>query len=380
MFSPKKSIDLGIIIGENSHHFLSLDEYAEHFLLPFSPRFRNIDFVVSSLSSMDIKNIVIFTKRDKEIILNYLNKGWPLIHFTVFDYSDIREKFVAFLSEFSLEHPLELIFIIKGNYPVWLDMRSLKEELEKQKNLAIKTRYNNKTVYAALLVEKDSFIKKYEDFLLDEANLEIDLIEKLTLENQIPSFDAQGYIMPFRSLKEYYEIHINMLEDYLVFDRFNAYVPIRGNIAPNISSTLGRSSHIINSIVGENVEINGKIENSIIFSNVKVDKNASIKNSIIFPGNHIGSHAQISHCILDEYSGDNTIPNIEPHAQIGNPKAAKPNGEFQDILNFGVTLIGKDLRIPSGFRVGGNCYIDSFVIPSTIREKKTLKDGETILR
>ena len=54
-------VDFGIIIGENSTHYLSLDEYVEHFLVPFSPRFRNIDFAVSSLTSIGVREVGVFT-------------------------------------------------------------------------------------------------------------------------------------------------------------------------------------------------------------------------------------------------------------------------------------------------------------------------------
>ncbi len=70
----KSKLNIGLIIGENSHNFLSFDEYAEHFLLPFSPRFCNIDFSISSLNSIGIKHILIFVKRDKDIIADYLIK------------------------------------------------------------------------------------------------------------------------------------------------------------------------------------------------------------------------------------------------------------------------------------------------------------------
>jgi ADP-glucose pyrophosphorylase len=165
-----------------------------------------------------------------------------------------------------------------------------------------------------------------------------------------------------------------------MFDRFNAYVPIRADLSMNLSSSFGRHSYVINSIAGENVEINGKIENSIIFSNVKIDRNAQIKNSLILPGNHIGPHAQIVNSIIDEFSGDNTVPNIESNSHIGSESPLAVNENYPQILNFGVTLIGKDVRILSGSRIGGNCYIDSFIPQTKMRECRKLPDGKSVLR
>lgn len=376
----KKNINFGIIVGQNSHHYLSLDEYAEHFLLPFSPRFCNIDFSVSSLSSLGIKDIVILVKRDKDIVQNYLVKGWPLINFTVFDYIDVKEKFVQFLTEYQSGHTLDLLVIMKGNYPVWFDMNVLKSELEKQNNIGFKTQVDGKSVYSGMVVEKNLFVKKYENLLLDESSLEIDIVEKIIKEFMVPTIDTHGYIMPFKSLKEYYDVHIGMLEDYLLFDRFNSYVPIRGDLAMNISSNLGKGSYIINSIFGENVEVSGKVENSIIFSNVKIDRGAVIKNSLILPGNHIGSNVQIVNSIIDEYSEDNTLPNIESYANIGSERPQQNNQQYPDTLNFGVTLVGKDVRIPASMKIGGNCYIDSFIPVSVLKETKVVRDGTSVMR
>lgn len=377
--SNKKKIGLGIIIGENTNKFLSFDEYAEHFLLPFSPRFCNIDFAVSTLTSADVTSIVVLTKRDKEILLNYLVKGWPHYDFHVFDYIDIRDKFVEFLNEYSREHPIDHFAILKGNYPVWFNMKPLIQELDKSDNIAVKSSTGLKANFPALIVEKKVFIKKCEDILLDEANLDIDMIHKM-----MGSFHARqvsvtdGYIIPFQSLKEYYDIHMNMLTGYLEMDAFNARVPIRGETSLNVSSTFGRHSHVINSIVGENVDIQGKIENSVIFSNVRVAKDAVIKNSIVFPGNHIGGKSEIVNAIIDEFSGDNTTPNIGPHAVITSDNTCKKN-QKNAVLNFGVTLIGKDAKIPSGTHIGGNCYIDSFVPESEIKTDRKISDGSSVL-
>ncbi len=375
----KNILDLGIIIGKNSYNFLSLDEYAEHFLLPFSPRFRNIDFAISSLSSAGVKNIVVFVKRDKDIVLNYLVKGWPLVKFYVFDYLDITEKFSTFLTDFSHEHSLERIVIMKGNYPIWFDMRILDRELEKTPNIAFKTKYNLSNYFCGLIVEKNIFIKKYESFFLDESNLDLDIMEKIIKEFDIKPVEIRGYIMPFRTLKEFYNVHLEMIDDYLMLDLYNAYVPVRADSGLNGLSAFGRGSYVVNSIAGEGVDLFGRVENSIIFSNVRIDRHAVIKNSIIFPGNHIGHNSIIVNSIIDEYSGDNSLPTIEPHSSIGSENPSSVNKEFPEILNFGVTLIGKDVRVPSGMKIGGNCFIDSFIPAAFLRQGKTMKDGETHL-
>ena len=375
---PVEFINFGIIIGENSRNYLSLDEYVEHFLVPFSPRFRNIDFSVSSLTSIGVKDIAVFARHDKEIILNYLAVGWPNISFHVFDYIDIKEKFALFMDEYLKEHALEYIAIIKGNYPVWFDMKDMLSAIGREQTVAAVADYNKDSIYTSLIIDRKNLIRKVED-IFSEESLDMDIILKIIKELGVHTVKAGGYIAPFRSLKEYYDIHISMISNYTEFDKFNSILPVKGDISMNIKSNFARHSHIINSIAGENIEINGKVENSIIFSDVKIGRNAHIKNSLILPGNHIGSNAVIINSIIDEFSGDNTRPNIENNAVIGSERQRAKNEKYPEILNFGVSLIGKDAHVYPGSKIGSNCYVECFVPSTLMRSYKKLADGMSIV-
>ena len=285
--------------------------------------------------------------------MNYLAVGWPNVNFHVFDYIDIKEKFSEFLEEFLKEHGMELIAIVKGNYPVWFDMNLMLSEIDKAQSVGAIAKYENESIYTSLIIDRKTLMKKAEDIFFSETSLDIDIILKIIEEFGVHTHKASGYITPFKSLKEYYDIHIGMLEDYVEFDKFNAVLPIKGDISMNITSNFGRHSHVINSIAGENVEIFGHVENSVIFSGVKIARNAHVKNSLILPGNHIGSNALVVNSIIDEYSGDNSMPNIEHNTVIGSEHPVHNNKQFPEILNFGVTLIGKDWHVYSGTRIGG---------------------------
>lgn len=384
MFENNRRPGLGIIIGETRDQFLSFDDYAEHFLLPFSPRFRNIDFAVSTLVTAGVESIVVLVKRDKEIILNYLVKGWPRLSFHVLDYVDIMTKFMDFLDEFTQAHSMDRVLIVKGNHPVWLDLDRIRDRMDRAHNLSLRGRSGGHPVYPLLAVERKLFQKKVEVMILDEKNLDMDVIEKMTREFRIPEEDLDpttGYVLPFGSLKDYYRIHMDMIGNYLELDEFHSRTPIRGDSALTVSSQFGKSAFVSHSIVGENVEILGRVENSVIFSGVKIGKNAFVKDSLVFPGNHVGSKCRIIKTIVDEFSGDSTIPNIGPNVEIGlEDTSVRKNAKFPSILNFGVTLVGKDARIPPGARIGANCYIDSFVPASSVKTERKIADGVSVLR
>lgn len=378
--SKAKKLDLGIIIGEEKNSFLSLDEYSEHFLLPYSPRFRSIDFAVSSLRTVGIENIFVFVREDRDIVRDYLYKGWPLLHFNVFDYEEARLHFGEFLAAWTAEegHSMEHIAIINGSYPVWINMDDFRNKLEETPNITVRSHAEGRVSCPCMIVDKKTFTRRVQNFLFQTGEHSFS-IEAVSKEIGSRYVETSGYVRDFQSVAEFVSIHQNLLDDYLMLDHYNAVVPIRGDIAQTFMSVIGRPAHFVNSIFGEDVEVNGNVENSIIFSNVIIDKNAVVKNSIIFPGNHIGSHAHIVNTLIDEFSGDHTLPNIEPHCRIGSERPDVPNRDFPHILSFGYTLIGKDANIPSRFVIGGNCYVDSFVPAGLLRERRQLKDGESVM-
>ncbi|OHD57519.1 MAG: hypothetical protein A2014_04725 [Spirochaetes bacterium GWF1_49_6] len=380
IFGGKKRLNLGIIIGNTYGGFLSFDEYVNHFLLPFSPRFRTIDFAISTLNSVGVKDFLVFADKDKEIIARYLMNSWPFLDFYVFDKIDLKSEFMEFFEEYSKQNQISMVGVTHGGFPVWFNLQHYHQQYTKHKYSVMQWGEGKNAVYPLMILEKGQFVKKMSSII--EKNDMLINVAKLRdeIDPEMETIDiADGYVIPIKNISEFYKLHINMIDQYLEYDQFNAYVPIRGDKARLVPATIARGAHFMHSIVGENSDVSGKIQDSVIFSNVRVAPTAVIRNSIIMPGNHIGAGAVIQNTIVDEFSGDNSIPNIERNVVIGNPKPSQKNETYPGILNFGVTLIGKDVVIPARTEIGGNCYIESFVKPAKIAAIRSLSDGKSIL-
>ncbi|OHD53638.1 MAG: hypothetical protein A2Y33_06870 [Spirochaetes bacterium GWF1_51_8] len=380
IFGGKKRLNLGVIVGNSFGGYLSFDEYVDHFLLPFSPRFRNIDFSIATLNSVGVTDFLIFTDKDKEIVARYLMSSWPFLDFYVFDKLDLKTEFIEFFNEYANQKQVSMVGMINGGYPVWFNLRHYHQEYVKTKSTAFRWKDGEREACPLIVLDKNLFMKKMTAIIEKHDTLiEVPKFRE-EIDADMPVTDiTDGYVIPFKSIEEYYRIHIDMIDSYLTYDQYNAYVPIRGEKARLVPATIARGCHFIHSIVGEDSDVSGKIQDSVIFSNVKIAPTAIVKNSIILPGNHIGAGAVIQNTIIDEFSGDNSIPNIERNVVIGNPKPSKRNEDYPKILNFGVTLIGKDVVIPARTEIGGNCYIESFVKPSKIAALRTIPDGKSIL-
>lgn len=368
--------DIALIIGKQDKNLLSLDVYTHHYLLPFTPRLRTIDFVVSSLAYARVNPLLVLTPDDIDILHDYLVKGWPESEIYVFDKQKLEMEFLPFLDTLHADYSLKTIGIFYGHFPNWF-FPPVKRNLPTYAVLQYETPKEQVPVGVILP------FRAFEDGIraTSQANLYDfleSLITNLSQEKRMQRVSLKGYFRPHYTLEEYYQIHMDLLDDYYFLDHLNSLVPVRPFTVPNVVSRTYRSSHVINSIVGENVHIYGKVENSVIFSNVIIDKKAVVKNSVILPGNHIGSEAHIEHTIIDEFSMENTVPNIGAKSRIGSLSAVRSNERFPQ-LSSGLTLIGKDIILPEKSIIGGNCYIESFVPQNVLKRYHVLRDGESLL-
>ncbi|URA09436.1 GlgC family sugar phosphate nucleotidyltransferase [Thermospira aquatica] len=371
----EKLCDLAIIIGKQNKELLSLDIYTQDYLLPFTPRVRTIDFVVSSLLNGNIQPLIIITPDDADLIHNYLMTGYPENEIYVFNRQQLEIEFLPFLEELKKDHTIKTIGIFYGHFPNWFLMPQEKS-LPNYALLLHETPLNTFPLGVILP------LRAFEDSLRATAQTNLynfleGIIDTLSKEKRMHFIKLKGYFRPNYTLEDYYRIHLDLLDDYYFLDHINSLVPVKPFTRPNVFSKTYRSSHVINSLVGEDVHIYGHVENSIIFSHVIIEKKAFIKNAIILPRNHIASEAHIVNTIIDEFSLDNVNPNIGAKSRIGNESPSQTNLLFPMINGF--TLIGKDTILPDKTIIGGNCYVESFLPPSVFKKHHHIKDGECVL-
>ncbi|MDU8071230.1 MAG: glucose-1-phosphate adenylyltransferase subunit GlgD, partial [Gemella haemolysans] len=85
-------------------------------------------------------------------------------------------------------------------------------------------------------------------------------------------------------------------------DLFLSGTDILTRVADSVPTTYGDGAIVKNSILGDGCEINGIVENSILFRDVVVEEGAVIKNSIVLPNCVIKKSAYLDCVILDKYA------------------------------------------------------------------------------
>ncbi|MFV0401385.1 MAG: glucose-1-phosphate adenylyltransferase [Oscillospiraceae bacterium] len=106
-------------------------------------------------------------------------------------------------------------------------------------------------------------------------------------------------------------------------------------------------AEVQNSIISEGAEIYGTVDFSVVFANVVVEEGAVVRDSILMPGTVVKSGAVVEYSIIADGA------TVERDARIGRRPEDSPDKE-----NWGVSVVGNDVRIGSGAVVGAKAMVD----------------------
>jgi len=134
---------------------------------------------------------------------------------------------------------------------------------------------------------------------------------------------------------------------------------------------LGDNATVTNCLLSGGCKINGRIEHSIISPGVQVAEGAVIKDSIIMDNTSIGRNSVINRAILDKEI------TVEADCHIGFGEDYQINHANPQVLNTGLTIVGKRSTIPQGQKIGRNCIIYDSVAEGDFTDSE-IKSGETI--
>ena len=116
----------------------------------------------------------------------------------------------------------------------------------------------------------------------------------------IRSYVWNGFAAQIRSVKEYYDRSMQLLDPEIRSDLFCADRPVVAKGADKASAYVGPDGVCVNSMVAEGCRIEGVVENSILFPGVVVEPGAVIRNCVLFKETVVRSNAQLSYIITDK--------------------------------------------------------------------------------
>ncbi|MDD3347709.1 glucose-1-phosphate adenylyltransferase subunit GlgD [Oscillibacter sp.] len=109
-----------------------------------------------------------------------------------------------------------------------------------------------------------------------------------------------GFAAQIRSVQEYYDRSMQLLDPEIRAELFTPERPIRAKGADKSSTYVGAEGRCVNSLVAEGCRIEGTVENSILFPGVVVEEGAVIRNCVLFKETTVRRNARLSYIIADK--------------------------------------------------------------------------------
>ncbi len=171
------------------------------------------------------------------------------------------------------------------------------------------------------------------------------LPKMLNSGEKMMAYQFDGYWKDVGTIDSLYEANMDLLGDNPKFDVSDSSWKIqsRSPLAP--PHFAGKDAKTYNSIIMSGCEIYGTVDNSVLSSNVVVEKGAVVKNSIIMGDVTVGENSVIEYSIIDEGV------NVGKNARIGE---CKENGK-------GIAVLGRNIDVCDEAVVYGGQILDSNV-------------------
>ena len=331
--------------------------------LPFGARYRLIDFMLSSLVGASINDIGIITKSNYGSLMDHLGSGknWDL---------DRKNGGLKILTPFATEtialsnNQFDILRSVRGyidsvleeyciiadaNMVVSLDFERMlayhkasaaditvlcRNAIEKTGDIELKLSENGKvedimmhtggsdvekTLAANVFLLKKTLLCQLIDagVTYGWSDFKNDMISKNFRSLNIYGYKHEGYCELIDSLEVYMKASMDVLDRNIRAELFNPHQPVLTRIKDSVPTKYGDNALVANSYIADGCVINGRVENSIIFRNVKVEKGACIKNSIIMQNSIIEENSSLNYVIADKntrirenktLSGCDTLP------------------------------------------------------------------------
>ena len=110
----------------------------------------------------------------------------------------------------------------------------------------------------------------------------------------------KGFAAQIRSVQEYYDRSMQLLDPGVRAELFCADRPIRAKSADKSSSYIAPDGCCLNSLVADGCNIAGRVENSILFSGVTVEEGAVVRNCVLFKDAAVRKGAELAYVIADK--------------------------------------------------------------------------------
>ena len=197
------------------------------------------------------------------------------------------------------------------------------------------------------------------------------IIPRMFKTHRVFGYQYQSYWRDVGTVESYWSSHMDLLSAHPPIDLEDPDLRLRtsGNILP--PARFGPHSIVQNSLISPAAQIDGSVYHSVISPGVIIEAGATVRDSIIQHRCTIRAGATIDRSILDKEV------TVGQNAVVGEGDHGVVNFERPDIVNAGISILGKRVTIPAGMHVGRNVIVGPGVADELVG-RESLESGATV--
>jgi glucose-1-phosphate adenylyltransferase len=373
--------------------------------LPFGGKYRIIDFALSNCVNSEIYNVAVLTQYQPRSLNEHIGIGrpWDLDRSAggvrllqpylsqpgeTVRWQEGTADAVRFHIDFMQEQKEDLVLILAGDHIYKMDYRPmLRFHTEHRADVTIAVcsviPYEARR-YGMITVDPEGRIIHFEekpkrtlstlasmgiyvfarDLLVewltgdgrDQRDFGREVIPGLLADGKrLYAYNYQGYWVDVGTVQAYWEANLALLAETPALDLYDPEWVIHTKSEERPPALLGPEAQADGNLLSDGCRVDGRVVRSVLSPGVYVAPGAVVRDSIILTDTEIGPGAVVDRAIVDK----DVV--IGEETRVGEGDDNTPNRDLPNLLNTGLTLVGKGAEIPDGAIIGRNCVIRPFV-------------------
>jgi glucose-1-phosphate adenylyltransferase len=205
------------------------------------------------------------------------------------------------------------------------------------------------------LFDRDSLIRwLVEDAALAKSQHDFgkDILPRLVARGErVFAYRFNAYWQDVGTLDSYYQSNLDFVSPKPPIDLADPDWIIHTQSADRPPVRVEHGASVARSIVANGCVVRGRVEHSVLFPGVTVEKDAVVRDSIVMHDTRVGPSAILDRAILDK------SVEVGAGAVVGHGNDATPNRACPEHLASGLVVVGKGASVPEGVRIGRNVRI-----------------------
>ena len=387
MAKKKEMIAMLLAGGQGNRLYVLTNERAKP-AVPFGGKYRIVDFTLSNCTNSGIDTVGVLTQYRPLELNSYIGNGQPwdldrmnggvyiLPPYTGSSASWYKGTANAIYQNINFieQYDPEYVLVLSGDHVYKMDysrMLAFHKEKDADATIAVMdVPIEQASSFGIMNTNEDLSIREFEEkpkvpkstkasmgiyifkwaklreyLILDEAKGENtsndfgkDVIPAMLNDNQkMFAYPFDGYWKDVGTIDNLWEANMDLLNPSIAINIWDPLWRIYCRHDVTTPHYIDNDANIVNSMITEGCYVNGKLNYSILFSDVTVEKNANIEYSVIMRNTKISNNATVKYAIV----ADDVV--IEDGAIIG----AAPE-DFKNPEKWGIAVIGQGAVVKAG--------------------------------